>query len=97
MPVADFCTAPARTVGGVLSISTGELTRSVFARGFGRIRFTVGSRDAEEVFAIGQCVAIHDQRVVVQVGAQRFPLALSVAAELHFIDEAVAIGIVGLP
>ena len=68
-----------------------------FARGGRRIGFAVGRDHAEIIFAVGQHVGIEGDGVVVRAGAQQLPLGFVFAAEIEVVDQAVAIGILGLP
>ena len=69
--------------------------------GIARVAQRVGRavrRDYPEIVqAIRQNVAVEDEGVLEHVGPQELPLALVFAPEIERIDQAIAIGIVGLP
>ena len=68
-----------------------------FARGGRRIDFAVGGHHAEIILAVGQHIAVEGESAVMQVALEQHPAALVVGAEIEVIDQAVAIGIFGLP
>ncbi len=85
------------TTGGVLSINTGELTSSSSRATFGGVGGAVGSHHAEIIAAIGQNVAIQQQRILGHIRPQQLPFLFVFAAEIERIDQTIAIRIVGLP
>ncbi len=68
------------------------------AGGRWRIRFAVGSRDAEIIFAVGEDVGIKGEGRVVEARFQGLPGGFVVAAEVQVMQaRAVVIGVVGGP
>jgi len=84
-------------VTGASGDGIGFATALRLARAGGRIALAVGGHHAEEVLAVGQHVGVESHRILVRVAAEQLPLGLAFAAEVSAINQAVAIGIFGLP
>ena len=68
-----------------------------FPRGRRRVGLAVGGRHAEIVLAVGQDIGVEGERVIVGIALEQQPLGFVFAAEVEVVDQAVAIGVLGLP